>query len=108
LSISISLSSGWVTIVCRQVDSCPCCLPSSFSLLAFSYGLDPSLKESVVIKAATVISLMAVGQKRIQDRFADRGIIAWVLGTCYQSIQDSDKSLINAGSYCLLVRSFQY
>jgi hypothetical protein len=76
-----------------------------FSFLFFP-SVDPSLKESVVIKAATVMSLMSVGQKRIQDRFADRGIIAWILGTCYQSIQDSDKSLINAGSYCLLVWVF--
>lgn len=62
------------------------------------------VRNTLIIKAITVITLMTINDPVTQDRFADRGMINWILGSCFQTFHGEDKTIVNVGIYGLLVR----
>ena len=65
--------------------------------------LGHAVRNSLVIKVITVLTLMSINDPITQDRFADRGIIRWILGSCFYAFSGENKLLVNVGIYGLVV-----
>ena len=59
-------------------------------------------KETIAIKAITTIAMMAYNHSQTQDRFADRGAIAWIIDFCFAKFDEKEQTLVNVGIYGLM------
>lgn len=73
------------------------------SNIVITYCIGAPIRNTLIIKAITVLTLMTINDPLSQDRFADKGIIHWILGSCFYSLSGENKSLINVGIYGLMV-----
>jgi hypothetical protein len=48
--------------------------------------------------------MMSYNHQAMQDRFADRGAISWILDFCFQTFDDHSTTILNVGMYGLVVR----